>query len=340
MMIDIAAHIMPTKYKNELYKTMGGKFQQAEGTPTIDDLESRFRIMDKYGDLVQVLTVCGPPLDGVVGPSDAVRLARIANNELAELIFKYPDRFVGGVATVSTSDIGAALEELDRAINDLRLRGVTLWTPQFGFDPKQKGFPVTGEPLDIPRLDPLYEKMYSYNLPIWIHPATAAAAHYTGETKGRYYAWQVFSWPYETTLAMNRLVFGGVLQKYPGIKFITHHCGAMVPYFERRIKLSHDFAEMRLKLRHKQDLRKDPVDFFRMFYNDTAVSGSTAALMCAYSFFGAEHLLFGTDMPFDSQIGNVAVRETIRSIIEMDIPESEKKKIFEENARNLMRLPV
>jgi predicted TIM-barrel fold metal-dependent hydrolase len=340
MMIDIAAHILPEKYKDELYKAMGGKFQQAEGTPTITDVESRFRLMDRYNNLVQVLTVCGPPLDGVVSPKDATRLARLANDEVAGLIYKYPDRFVGGVATLSTSDIDAALEELDRAINELRLRGVMLWTPQFSFDPKRKGFPTIGEPLDLPRLDPLYEKMQAYKLPIWIHPATEAAAHYAGESKGKYYAWQVFSWPYETTLAMNRLVFGGVLERYPDLKFITHHCGAMVPYFERRIKLSHDFAEMRLNRKHKKGLRKDPLDYFRMFYSDTAISGSTPGLMCAYAFFGADHLLFGTDMPFDSQTGHVAVRETIRSIEEMDIPHSEKKQIFEGNARSLMRLPV
>jgi uncharacterized protein len=340
MMIDIAAHILPEKYKKELYRAMGGQFQQAEGTPTITDLESRFRIMDRYDGYMQVLTVCGPPLDGVVSPKDATRLARVANDEVAELVFRYPDRFVGGVATLSMSDIPAAVEELDRAINQLKLRGFTLWTPQFSYEPGLKGFPVSGKAIDAARLDPLYERMESYNLPIWIHPATEAAAHYAGELKGRYYAWQVFSWPYETTLAMNRLVFGGVLDRYPNLKFITHHCGAMVPYFERRIKLSHDFAEMRLKRRHKEGLRKGVLDYFRMFYNDTAISGSTPGLMCAHAFFGGDHLLFGTDMPFDSQTGHVAIRETIRSIEEMDIPEGDKKKMFEENARKLMRLPV
>ena len=77
-----------------------------------------------------------------------------------------------------------------------------------------------------------------------------------------------------------------------------------------------------------------------IFYNDTAVNGNTAALTCAYEFFGAERLLFATDMPFDSQLGDVSIRETIRSIDEMDISDSDKKKIFEDNARMLMRLPV
>lgn len=340
MKIDIYPHIMPKKYKTELYKEMGTVFRQAEGTPTIVDLEKRFRIMDKHDDLVQVLTITGPPLDGVVSPRKAARLAKIANDELAEIVLKYPDRFVGAVAHLSTANMGAALEETDRAINDLHFRGILLWTPQFSFDPQRGSFPSAGRPLDSAELEPLYERMNTYNLPIWIHPATDALPHYSSETRGKYYAWQVFTWPYETTFAMNRLVFGGILEKYPNLKFVTHHCGGMVPYFAARIKLSHDYAEMRLHRKHKKGLTKPPLEYFRMFYNDTAVGGSTPALMCAHAFFGADHILFGTDMPYDSQIGDVALRETIRSIEEMDVAQEEKRKIFEDNARNLLRLPI
>lgn len=340
MKIDIAAHILPEKYRTPLYKEMGTEVRLTGGTPTITDLESRFRIMDKYDDYMQVLTICGPPLDAVVSPKDAIELAKIGNDELAELVSKYPDRFVGAVATLSTSDMDAAMEELDRAIKELKFRGVLIYTPQFSFDPKNKGFPKAGKSIDSPELDLLYERMSHYNLPIWIHPTTEAVPHYTNESRSKYYEFQVFLWPYETTLAMNRFVFGGILAKYPNLKIITHHCGAMVPYFEGRIKLSHDFAEMRLKRKHKQGLTKHVLEYFRMFYNDTAISGSTPALMCAYAFFGADHLLFGTDMPFDCQIGNLAVRETIQSIEKMEITELEKKKIFEDNAKSLMRLPI
>jgi aminocarboxymuconate-semialdehyde decarboxylase len=340
MKIDIAAHILPEKYKVLLYKQMGTEPRLLEGTPAITNLDTRFRIMDKYDDYAQVLTICGPPLDAVVSPKDAIELAKIGNDELAELVLKYPERFVGAVATLSTSDMEAAITELDRAINELKFKGVLIYTPQFSFDVKNKGFPRAGNPIDSPELDPLYERMSYYNLPIWIHPSSEAVPHYANETRSKYYEFQVFLWPYETTIAMNRFVFGGILEKYPKLKIITHHCGAMIPYFEGRIKLSHDFAEMRLKLKHKQRLTKHILEYFRMFYNDTAISGSTPALMCAYAFFGADHLLFGSDMPFDCQIGNVAIRETIQSIEKMGITELEKKKIFEDNAKSLMRLPV
>ena len=89
-----------------------------------------------------------------------------------------------------------------------------------------------------------------------------------------------------------------------------------------------------------QGLTRKPLDYFKMFYNDTAINGSTAGLMCGYAFCGADHLLFGTDMPFDSQLGDRFVRQTIESIEHMEIPDFEKKMIFEDNARKLLRLPV
>jgi aminocarboxymuconate-semialdehyde decarboxylase len=76
-----------------------------------------------------------------------------------------------------------------------------------------------------------------------------------------------------------------------------------------------------------------------MFYADTVIQ-STPALMCAYAFFGADHLLFGTDMPYDAQVGDVYTRETILTVERMTVSDSEKKRIFEDNARELMRLPV
>jgi aminocarboxymuconate-semialdehyde decarboxylase len=114
----------------------------------------------------------------------------------------------------------------------------------------------------------------------------------------------------------------------------------MVPYFAQRIVGAYDFDESRVKLKFLRSLRRPPIEYFRMFYNDTALYGNTPALMCAYAFFGADHLLFGTDMPYDSQLGERHTRETIRAIDAMDIPEADKKKIYEDNARRLLRLPV
>ena len=87
-------------------------------------------------------------------------------------------------------------------------------------------------------------------------------------------------------------------------------------------------------------LTKRPIDYYRMFYADTATNGSTPALTCGYAFFGADRMLFATDMPYDPQLGDIYTRETIRAIDLMDISDSERKKIYEDNAKELMRLPL
>ena len=107
----------------------------------------------------------------------------------------------------------------------------------------------------------------------------------------------------------------------------------MVPYFEQRIIDFHDIFERQGK-KYRVGLTKAPIEYYKMFYNDTATDGSTPALLCAYAFFGADHILFGSDMH-----GKQQIEDTILSIERMNIPDSEKKKIFEDNARNLLRLP-
>jgi aminocarboxymuconate-semialdehyde decarboxylase len=149
----------------------------------------------------------------------------------------------------------------------------------------------------------------------------------------------MFGWPYETTAAMVRLVFSGVLEKYPNLKFITHHLGAMIPYFSERITVGQDYAETHLGAKWKRTLSKPPIEYFKTFYGDTALNGNTPALMCGHAFFGAEHVIFATDFPFDDQEGDRFTREVIRCVEAMDIPEKDKKLIFEGNARRLLRLP-
>ncbi len=145
---------------------------------------------------------------------------------------------------------------------------------------------------------------------------------------------------YETSTALARLVYSGILDRYPSLKFITHHAGAMIPFLEKRIEGSLDHAEMLQGERFKENLRRPQLDYYKMFYADTAIYGSIAGLMCSYAFFGADHLLFGTDMPFDNQLGERYTRETIESVEQMDISNAEKRMIFEDNARRLARLPI
>lgn len=330
MKIDVFPHILPTKYKEALYRVAPPGFyiqNVIDSLPTLFNLDHRFRIMDKYEGLAQVLTLSAPPVEMIADSDQAIGLAQLANDEMAELVVRYPSRFAAAVACLPMNHIDAALKEVDRAINDLKFRGVQLYTP------------IHGKPLDSPEFVPLYEKMSQYDLPIWIHPQRGADhTDYKAENRSRYMIFHIFGWPYETAAAMTRLVFSGILERYPNLKFITHHCGGMVPYLEQRIIGAYDHAELLRGAKYKQGLSKAPIEYFKMFYYDTALYGSTAALMCGYAFCGVDHMLFATDMPYDSELGDRYIRQTIQSIEQMDISESEKKKIFEDNARSLLRL--
>ena len=188
---------------------------------------------------------------------------------------------------------------------------------------------------------PLYEKMAYYDLPILLHPQTGTKISiYAGEAEPKYLVPVIFGWPFQTTAAMTYLVGGGIFEKFPNLKVITHHCGAMVPFFAERITLVNNTFSTRLGYKYEQQLGKPIIDYFRMFYADTAIHGDVSALMCAYNFFGADHMLFGTDMSYCSQIGDICIGQTIPYIEQMDISDSDKRKIFVDNARKLLRLSL
>ncbi len=330
MKIDINAHMIPPKYRAEFYKTVPSGYpllKTIETLPTLYDLEHRFRIMDKYEGLTQVLTLSLPLVEDFAAPARAAELAQMANDEIAELVTKYPDRFVAGVATLPMNDMDAAMRELDRAIKDLNLKGVQISTP------------INDKPLDLPEFLPLYDKLADYDLPLWIHPTrTVDYSDYRTMNKSRYMLFSNFGWPYETSAAMTHIVFAGILEKHPNFKIITHHCGGMVPFFEERIIGAYDHASILRGAPYARNLTKQPIEYYRMFYADTAVYGSTAALMCGHAFFGTDRLVFGTDMPYDSEMGDRYTRQTIQSIDRMTIPDADKRLIYEGNARKMLKL--
>ena len=323
MKIDVFAHILPKKYFDALQKkTNNSEFKAGPWLVqnlALSKLDIRFKVMDRTPDVFQILTVTAPPMETLVGPKDAAELARIANDELAEMVRENPDRFVAAVACLPLNDIDAALKEAERAITQLNFRGVQVFTH------------VNGAMLDTPRFKPLYELMANYDLPLWIHPVdplimSLSLQGLPPEIQDwvNHFPMGSFIWPYETSLAMMGLVNAGTFVDFPDLKFITHHCGGLVPFFEKRMK----------RVAHPEHLRK--------FYNDTAVYGNTSALMCGYEFFGAERLLFGTDMPLGATQGGGYgyTLDTVRSVEQMDISEESKAMIFEGNIRKILRLTV
>lgn len=131
MKIDIYPHILPMKYKEAFQKVNKSEaFIKMHGiVPTLYDLDHRFRIMDEFDDLVQVLSLSSPPVENFTDPRRAAELSVLANDEMAELVTKYPDRFVAAVACLPMNNMNAAMDEVDRAIMDLYFKGVQIYTP-------------------------------------------------------------------------------------------------------------------------------------------------------------------------------------------------------------------
>ena len=234
--IDAFNHILPKKYQAVLEQKVPNRdmssnlSRYAETVPTLLDLDARFRLMDSVEGYMQVLTLAAPTVESVASPEVAVDLCRFANDEMAELVEKYPDRFAAAIAALPLNDLDASLEEIDRAIRDLRLRGIQMYSD------------VNGMPLDAEALYPIYEKMERYNLPILIHPKRSPALpDYPGEENSRYRAWTKLGWPVASSMAMFRLVYGGVMERFPNLKIVTHHCGGVIPYLAGRMEWNDDF---------------------------------------------------------------------------------------------------
>ena len=334
MIVDAYTHILPAKYQAMLEEKITDRdmslnsARYAQTVPTLVDLEARFRVMDDFDEYIQVVSVASPPVHSIAPPAVAAELCRAANDELAELVLKYPHRFAAGIATLPMNDMDAALEEAQRAIKDLRLRAVELYTD------------INGQPLDAPQFMPLYEMMAELDRPIFIHPLREMTTpDYAGEEISRYRVWTKLGWPYATALAMTRLVYGGVLEKLPGLKIVTHHCGGLIPFLAGRIDWNDDFNEMCMGHRDVY-LKKKALNYYRRFFYDTAVNGHTAALQCGRAFAGIDQMVFATDMPFDNQKGRRLIRDTIASVEQMELNDEEKAKLYRNNAINLLRLPL
>jgi predicted TIM-barrel fold metal-dependent hydrolase len=331
MKIDVFTHVMLPRYKKELYR-YADRFATEKAVqdrrPVLTDNDERLKKMAEFGDITQVLSVAMPPVEEVVGPVEAAELARISNDEMAELVSRHPDKYITAIANVPLNNMDAALKETERAVKELDFKGIQIYSR------------VNGRPPSTDAMMPLYELMCSFDLPIWIHPMRSSdQPDYATETVSYNQMFSIFGWPYDTTAAMIRLVFSGIFERFPTIKFITHHCGGMAPYFSDRLKIHYDNGLERLGTPYFPGLTKHPLDYLKMFYADTALDGnSNKALECGLAFFGEDHVLFGTDTPFDVENGGVSMRETIRAVEGLEISEGTRAKIYEGNARRLLHL--
>jgi len=329
MILDIYTHILPDAFFREMSRAsprlenIGARLR---GVKKLFDLDLRFAEMDEIGEYAQVISLPNPPLEEIAQGETAQQLARVANDAMAELVAQHRKRFPAFVAAVSLDDVDLGLREAERAIRELGARGIQVFSN------------IAGHPLDEERFKPVFAAMAAHDLPIWLHPArTAAMPDYAAESKSRFEMWWCFGWPYETSVAMARLVFSGVFDRHPDLKIVTHHLGGgMIPFFDGRIGAGMEVLGSRTSdedySKVLSSLKRPHLDYFREFYADTALFGAGNGLSCGLDFFGADRVVFSTDAP----LGPIA--KTVHAVDALDLDAAARQKIMVGNAERLMRM--
>lgn len=319
IIVDGFAHVLPKSFAEALMQAHPtDELRKLAKHTYFGDMENRIRILDKLGFDKQVLTLARPST-WIGIPTEAIpELTRLANNTVAEAAKRFPDRFIAvGTLLIPTEEY---LPELDRCTNELGMAGIQIVTN------------VDGIPVDDPRFRPFFAKANSTKTPIWLHPQLV---------KGwaeKYILDKMFGWIYETSVALSRLVFSGMMEQYPDLTIISHHLGAMIPHFAGRIKHFYEFREM-FPGTDMVTLPKDPLDYFKRFYGDTAtmLSGAGHALQCGRKFFGPDRIIMATDYPFGPQQGEYSARDTLDEIKRADLPQAEKDMILGGNFLSLIK---
>jgi predicted TIM-barrel fold metal-dependent hydrolase len=325
MRIDAYTHFIPEKFFAKLTEIgtpdIGKRVREV---PCMHDLELRRKIVDQFDDYAQILSYSMPPLELLAKSDQVEEYAQMLNDGYAEICAKYPDYFPGWVAQAALTAPDAGVREVTRALKNGAL-GVQIYTN------------IAGRPLDDPAFDPFFAAMNKLNKPIWLHPTRGANfPDYQSEKKSKYEIWWTFGWSYETAAAMARLVFSGIMDKYPNLKIITHHFGGMVPMLEGRIGPGWDQLGARTSDEDLgavlKKLKKRPLDYFKhSFYADTAVFGGVPATHAGLAFYDPEKIVFASDCPFDPEKGTMYARETLKIIEDIDMPKAQKEMIWHGN---------
>ena len=340
MKIDAFCHIIPKPYLERIEslaptEQSRGIRQRSTAVPAMVDLGVRFQQLEEFGeDYRQLISIPAPPAEDLGPPRVSRQFARVGNEALADLVRRHPEHFAGFVACMPMNDVDGTLEEIEYACAELGALGIQIYTH------------VNGHPLDHERFEPIWERMAGLDRTIWVHPSrTSAWADYPTEERSKYELWWVFGWEYDTAIFMGRMVLSGVLERHPDIKFLIHHGGSMVPHFAGRIGPGLDQLGARTPPDQKQDvetypLSRRPLEYFKQFYVDTALFGTAHAIRCSLEFFGAEHVLFASDSPFDPEKGPGYIRATIANLEALELTDAERAAIYEHNARRVLGVGV
>lgn len=339
MIIDAHTHGIHGKYLDQLADTGGdwakraiaSQQERAKERPQWIDVDLRVQQLDKYGIDLQVVT-SSVAMDSNKLPGDApaqLAYARALNDNMARMM----EDSKGRLLTIGTVPLGSfeqgGRQEMERAIKSLGLKGVNL--------PSN----LNGKALALPEFEPFWAQVAEMDVPVYFHPWNTAQMGIGGR---EYVIIHSLGHPFETALTLCRLVFSGVMERYPTLKIVNHHGGGMIPFFLGRINETYlDYIDERDATENKRRrtdlvMAKPLFDYFSRFYVDTAVGGSTPAIRCAYEVFGADRLLFATDAPNGPDKGERRLADYPNIIRSVGLSKAENEKIFASNARKLLKL--
>ncbi len=268
-------------------------------------VEKKIRDMDAAKIDMSVLSVNIPSPD-LLDAELSVEGARLCNDYLADLCSRYPERFVA-IASVPLNNVPSAIAELDRAIDELDLRGVFLVSH------------IAGKALDAAEFEPFYAHVAKRGVPLVLHPTVPT----WGEAIKDHSMIPMLGFMVDTSFAMLRLILGGVLERHPSLKVVHPHVGGVLPYLMGRVE-----EQTEVKRRGREHISKPPNQYYQQVYLDL-VSPSLQALEYAYQFAGAERLLFASDHPW------VSIDSMMDLVLQMKVSVAEQKKIMGINAQTL-----
>ena len=332
--IDVFCHLMPQKYAELAMNESPNKsymFVRALKMQAMSDMEYRKQVMEGFEGYKQIPNIVSPPVELFAGPDKSPKLAAIGNDEIKKITDSDPDRYCGFIGGIPFNNVSASVEEIKRC-KDMGAKGIQIYTH------------MNGEAIDQEKFWPIYEICEKLDLPILIHPVGGQMVpEFPTEDCSKYELWFLIGWPYQTTVAMSRLAFSGIFEDFPQLKIVTHHVGALIPMLAGRIENGlkmyggRTAPELKEKLT-KTKMKGNPLDTFKKFYADTASFGSASAIRCGLDFFGKDHLLFASDMPFDPEKGPGYIDRTLKCIDSLGLSAEEKESILYGNAERIFHV--
>lgn len=278
--------------------------------PEHRDIGFRQKAVLEAGIDMQILTFTTPGTQ-IETPERSVELAQKVNDSFAGIMAEHRGRFTA-LATLPMNDPVASVVELERAFKELGFRGVMVYSN------------INGVALSDQRFWPLYEKANDLDAVFYIHPNFPVGV----EAMTEYWLMPLVGFTFDTTLAASKLVFSGVAERFPRIRWVLAHLGGAIPYLAERLDRGYyAFKECR------EHISKPPSEYLKDFYYDS-VNFDTKALQLAVDFAGAGHILAGSDYPH--QIGSL--EKMVESIKSLDISSEDKANILGRNAQKLLNI--